>query len=83
MKQRRAAGARKIDGALLDVEHGAAFLGISKRALRARVARHQIPFRKMGRRVVFVRRELEKYIEALEGCPLSEALENVSRRDLV
>ena len=69
---------KTINGALLDVPHGAAFLGVTPRALRARVARHQVPFRKMGGRVVFVRSELEKFIETLEGCTVAEALENVS-----
>ena len=68
---------KTINGALLDIAQGAEFLGITQRALRARVARHQVPFRKMGGRVVFVRVELEKWIEALEGCDVKEALANV------
>ena len=70
--------ARKtINGVLLDISHGAAFLGITERALRARVARHQIPFHKWQGRVVFSRSELEKFIETIDGCSVREALENV------
>ena len=72
------ARARKtINGTLLDVAHGAVLLGLTERALRARIARHQVPFRKLGGRVVLVRDELEKFIDTLEGCSLREALGNV------
>ena len=68
---------KTINGALLDIAHGAAFLGVTQRALRARVARHQVPFRKMGGRVVFVRVELEEFVSSLDGCSITEALLNV------
>ena len=69
---------RRIDGSLLDVASASAFLGVTERTLRARVARKQVPFRHWGGRVVFVRRELEKWIETLDGCTIAEAAEHVS-----
>ena len=65
---------KRINGALMDVDTGAAFLGISPRALRARIARHQIPFRKFHGRVVLIRSELEEFVDQLDGCSLEEAL---------
>ena len=65
------------DGILMDVAAGAAFLGISERALRARIARRQIPFRRFHGRVVLVRSELEAFINRLRGCSLDDALSKV------
>jgi hypothetical protein len=42
-------------------------LGVTPKALRKRVERHQIPFKKWGGKVVFMRRELEKFFENLPG----------------
>lgn len=75
--RRRLMAKKTINGALLDVTHTANHLGLTERGIWARVARNQIPYRRMGGRVVFVRRDLEKWIETLEGCSLREALDNV------
>jgi hypothetical protein len=64
-------GNRTINGVLLDVR-GAAFLGLTEKTLRARVARHQVPFRVWGGRVVFVRADLERFLDELPGCTLGE-----------
>jgi len=40
------------------------------------VARHQLPFRKLGGRVVFRHSELLDFIDKLDGCSVSEALAN-------
>jgi hypothetical protein len=71
-KPRGCLGKRTINGALLDVRAAAAFLGITEKTLRARVARHQVPFRVWGHRVVFVRAELDKFLHQLPGCSLDE-----------
>ena len=71
-------GPKRINGSLLDVATAAGLLGITERTLRARVARKQVPFRHWGGRVVFVRHELERWIDTLEGCSVAEALERFS-----
>jgi excisionase family DNA binding protein len=57
---------------LLTIEQAALALGISAKSLRHRIARRQIEFRKMGRRVVFSERALMNYIS---GLPRFEATE--------
>ena len=74
-------GPRRINGAKMDVASAAAFLGESEKAVRAQVARRLIPFRRCGGRIVFLRYELEAFLNALEGCPLEEALLNVKERN--
>jgi hypothetical protein len=72
-------GKRTIDGELLDVRGAAAPLGVTEKTLRARVSRHQVPFRVWGARVVFVRAELEKFLDELPGNTLDESgLEKVN-----
>jgi len=65
-------GKRTINGVLLDVREAAALLGVTEKTLRARIARHQVPFRVWGGRVVFVRGELERFLDKLPGCSLDE-----------
>ena len=69
-----------INGALLDVATAAEWLGCSQRSLRARVARGLVPARWLNNRVVFVRRELEQFVEDLPGVSLDEARDNARRR---
>jgi hypothetical protein len=73
-------GPRRVNGALLDVASGAVFLGVTEKALRARVARRLVPFRRFGGRLVFVRAELETFVSTLAGCSVSEAIANVNNR---
>jgi len=63
----------------MDVNSSASFLGLSERALRARVARNQVPYRKLGGRIVFVKSELEAFMASLNGVSLDEALGNLQR----
>lgn len=76
----REMGVRVFNGALLDVRSAAAFLGVTEKTLRARVARQTVPFRRLGGRVIFLKSELEAFLESLPGCDLTEALENVASR---
>lgn len=71
---------RRIDGLLLDVASAAALLGMTDRALRARVARRVVPFRKLGGRVLFRRDELIEFFRRLDGCNLDQALANIQAR---
>ena len=45
----------------------ARLLGRSPKAIEHMVERGQLPYRKLGRRVLFLREELEAFIEALPG----------------
>jgi len=60
---------------LLDVSETAAMLGRSENAVRRMVDRRQIPFRKSGRRVLFLESELEAFIEGLPGLSLGDLRE--------
>ena len=60
---------------LLDVPETAAMLGRSENAVRRMVERRQIPYRKSGRRVLFLESELREFIEALPGFSLEDLRE--------
>lgn len=71
---------RPFSGELLDVATAAALLGTTPKGVRARIARRTIPFKRLGGRLVFLRHELENFIETLDGCSVSEARANLERR---
>jgi len=50
----------------------AILLRCSPKAVRRMVERGQLPFRKLGRRVIFLREELETFLEALPGLRPSD-----------
>lgn len=60
---------------LLGVEEAAEILGRTTHAIYRLVERRRIPFRKDGRRVMFVESELKAFIEALPGISLEELRE--------
>ena len=60
---------------LLSVEEAAEMLGRTTHAIYRLVERRHIPFRKAGRRVVFVESELQAFIEALPGLSLEDLRE--------
>jgi excisionase family DNA binding protein len=64
---------------LLTVPGAAALLGISEKALRARVARRSVPFRRLGRRIVFMESELAEFVRSLDGVRVDEAIANIAR----
>jgi excisionase family DNA binding protein len=49
------------------------------KAIRGRIARGQLPYRKLGRRVLIPEDELEKFLEALPGRTAKEAIEAVEK----
>jgi len=55
--------------------------GFSEKSLRARVERKTLPFKKFGHRILFNRDELDNFFEQLDGCAITEALENLIQRD--
>jgi hypothetical protein len=69
-------GERAINGELLDVKGAARLYGISPSALRCKVWRRTVPFRKWNGRVVFLRKELERFLMKLPGCTLEEAVKH-------
>lgn len=67
---------------LLDVKGAAQLLDWTEKRLRWRVARRTIPFRKDGKRVLFLREELIQFIRDLDGVRLEEAQNNLKNRNL-
>jgi excisionase family DNA binding protein len=57
---------------LLTIEEAAERLGRTTLAIYRLVERRKIPFRKAGRRVLFLESELQKFIEALPGLSLED-----------
>jgi excisionase family DNA binding protein len=66
----------------MDLTEAAAYLRMTKRAVRGRVSRRQLPYRKLGRRLMFLRSELERFVTELSGCSYAEALKNVERSEM-
>ncbi|RMH07490.1 MAG: DNA-binding protein [Nitrospirae bacterium] len=50
------------DCEVMDIAPCAAVLGLSEKAVRYRVSRRQLPFRRWGRRVIFLRSELMAFL---------------------
>jgi len=65
------------DPKYFDVSSAAVFLGMTEKAIRGRIARRQVPFKKLGGRIVFSRAELERYLEKLDGPTAMEAIANL------
>jgi excisionase family DNA binding protein len=63
---------------LLSVDEAAEMLGRTTHAVYRLVERRQIPFRKSGRRVLFLESELRAFIEALPGL----SLEDLQKREI-
>ena len=61
----------------LTVAEVAERLGISERAVRQRINRGQIPFKRWNRRIFVPEDELDRFLKALPGCSVEEALEEV------
>ena len=71
---------RTINGAYLGVPEASAFLGISERSLRWHADKQLIPFRRLGRRIVFRRAELDAFFDRLPGVTLNEARQNANTK---
>ncbi len=56
----------------LSTYEAAKLLSCSLSALYKLVARRKIPFRKQGKKIVFLDRELETYLDGLPGIKLDE-----------
>lgn len=60
---------------LLSVDEAAEMLGRTTHAIYRLVERRRLPFRKSGRRLMFVESELKTFIEALPGLSLEDLRE--------
>ena len=58
----------------------AALLGSTENMVRSRVSRGLLPYRRWGRRIVFIKAEVEEFLHQLPGCSADEALENHAER---
>ena len=67
-------------GLTLDVCGAARLLGVSDRLIRGRLSRGLLPCRRYSGRIIFLRDELEAFIEALPGTTVNEARKNLSIR---
>jgi excisionase family DNA binding protein len=61
----------------LTVEETARLAGSTPKAIRNRIARGQLPYRKLGRRVLIPEQDLIIFFEALPGRTAQEAVEAV------
>lgn len=58
----------------LSIDETAQRLNTTKKAIRARIARRQLPFRRLGGRILIPEQELEDFFKALPGCAKEDAL---------
>ena len=64
----------------LTINSVAALVGRTPRAIQKMVERHQIPYRKHNKRVVFKRSEVERFFDSLPGVSVEEAQQRVEER---
>jgi len=81
-KKGQGLGRQVVNGLVLDFHSAAEFIGCSDKKLRAKVERRTIPFRRDGRRIIFIRGELTKFFENLDGVSVEEAFANHEARNL-
>lgn len=64
----------------LNVEEVANLVETTPKAIRQRIARRTLPFRKLGGRIIFFKCELEQFLRDLPGCSIEEARSNTLAR---
>lgn len=60
---------RLIEDDKVPLKQGATLLGVSPYTLRAWVRQRRLPFFRVGRRIVFSRQDLSKYLEQCRVTP--------------
>lgn len=76
----RPASAAPREPLLIDPDKVLAFMGLRTQSqIRHLIERRQIPFRRLGGRIVFLRRELEAFLARAPGCSVEEAVRNAGR----
>lgn len=73
-------GPRSLDGELLDLRTTAKVYGGTEAFWRCRIGRGEVPFRKLGGRIVILRKELDALISNLPGLSLEGVLEIERKR---
>jgi excisionase family DNA binding protein len=63
-----------MDKRFLSVKEAAQYLGRSEKSIYISVGRRQIPFPKWGKKLVFDREELDKFISSLPGMTFDDVL---------
>jgi len=63
----------------LNVSDVARMIGKSEAAVRQMQYRRQIPFRRLGRRVLFIESEIEQLFVESPGCTLDEVREAIGQ----
>ena len=58
-------------------------LGLTEKALRQRIFRGQVPYKKLGRRILIPLNEWERFLAALPGKTAEEAVAAVKERHRV
>lgn len=58
--------------AAFDLKTAAAVLGLTEKALRRHVDRRRIPFRRLGRKIIFLTTELQSWLASLPGMSIEE-----------
>jgi hypothetical protein len=71
---------RRINGAGMDVTTCSVHCGWSEKKTWRLVDRKLIPFRRLGGRIIFLRAEIEQWLQGLDGCNLAEARNNLEQR---
>lgn len=69
-----------IKAGALNVTSAAAFLGTTEKALRRQVERGRVPFRRLGKKIIFLQSELAAWLEGLPGVTLNEVKAMRERR---
>jgi len=62
----------------LSVKEAAGLLNQTERAIWMKIYRHQIPYRRWGKRVFILTEELEEFLKALDGVSADEAAERAA-----
>ena len=65
---------------VLNVCEAAIFFNTTEKAIRRRVDRGLVPFRRLGMRIIFLRSELETFVGGLPGVTLAEVQQNRQAR---
>lgn len=75
----KAIGIEGLRGTYLDTSELAAYLGRTPQAIRDMVCRHKIPFRKPGGRLLFIKSEIDTWVQGSKGITLNELQKNDDR----
>jgi excisionase family DNA binding protein len=68
-------GHKPLDDQYLNIDQLSAYIKRSKGAIRNLILRRKIPFRKPGGRLIFLRSEIDQWIQMAPGQSLNEIFE--------